>query len=557
MRSTKRESTLNNTVGVDIETQDNSIWCVGVADGEHRTAFRDVNKALAYIGDRTPVFHNGKFDLAYLDADGSRFGNDWRDSMMTAHFLGYRPLNLPDLTSIFLTGTPLDKTVIKERKKVRFDERASVVLDVCSMDAWASDALHHVFEQDMAPYAKVYAKERKITRVLLSMERTGLPLSTPKVKQAMTLVMWKMGAAEVRLRAQGIQEPGNTEAIGQKFWRGKKRIMTTKKSGKLSTTAAHLTEFAKGDAEKKWVADLIEWRQMDKFRGTYLKSWLGKERLHADIKQWLATWRFSCSNPNLQNITKSKIVPLYQLFVAPPGWTFISADYSQIELRVLANIVRDPAMIQAYLSGSDMHMATIETTPKLLAMWNIGDPVVMDRARTLAKNINFGIAYKITKFGLAPRIWDTEDVAQNYIDHFYDKYRDVAPWQESQVKLAKETGHVLTMEGRPLWVPGIYADGGHLGHHADKQTSNFPVQGGAAEIVKNAMLRCPQYLAMQVHDELLYLVPEHLADDYYHFLEENLVDYSDEVPYTITIKKGQTWGDIKKIPDVFEDEEDD
>jgi len=544
------------SVGVDIETQDDSTWCLGLGDNQGRTASQNHQALLNSVGERWPCFHNSKFDLKYIDADGSRYGTDFYDSMMEAHFLGYRPLNLPDLTSIFLTGTPLDKTVIKQRKKVRFDEHVGAVLDVCSMDAWASHALHTLFEPAMAPYQALYEKERKITRVLMSMERTGLPLSTPKVKQAMTLVMRKMGAAEVRLRALGIKEPGNTEAIGQKFWRGKKRIMTTKKSGELSTTAEHLREFASPD-QKEWVEALIEWRQMDKFRGTYLKNWLGKERLHADIKQWLATWRFSCSNPNLQNVTKSKIVPLYQLFVAPEGWTFIDADYSQIELRVLANITRDPAMIQAYLSGSDLHHRTVSGTPKLAEMWNTGDPVVMDRGRTLAKNINFGIAYKITKFGLAPRVNDTEEVAQSYIDRFYDSYKEVGPWQDLQARLARERGYVETMEGRPLWVPGIFADEGILAHHADKQTSNFPVQGGAAEIVKNAMLRAPQWLVMQVHDALLYLVPKSVAQEYYHFLEETLVDRSAEVPYTIDIKMGDTWGQIKKIPDIFEDSDDD
>ncbi len=545
-------------IGVDIEVQDEEVFCLGTSDGKSRTASRDWANLLDTVGEQWPCFHNGKYDLKWTDPDGSRFGNNWYDSLMEGHFLGYRPLNLSDLTSIFLSGSPLDKTLIKQRKKVRFEENVDGVLDVCSKDAWASQALHDLWARQMEPYQALYEKERKISRILLAMERTGLPLSTPKVKQAMTLVMRKMGAAEVRLKALGIKEPGNTEAIGQKFWRGKKRIMTTKKSGELSTTAEHLREFASPD-QKEWVEALIEWRQMDKFRGTYLKNWLGKERLHADIKQWLATWRFSCSNPNLQNITKSKIVPLYQLFEAPPGWEFISADYSQIELRRLANITSDPVMIQAYLSGSDLHHSTVSGTPKLAEMWNrAGDDLVArDKVRTLAKIINFGIAYKITPFGLAPKVGETEAVAQTYIDRFYDNYKEVGPWQESQVNFAREHGHVLTKEGRPLWVPGIFADEGSLAHHADKQTSNFPIQGGAAETVKDAMLRCPEYLVMQVHDELLYLVPKKVADEYYHFLEENLVDYNDEVPYTISIKRGHTWGDIKTIPDVFDDEEDD
>lgn len=545
-------------IGIDIEVEDDKIWCVGIANENTRTASKNDRAMLNQAEDGGwPVFHNAKFDLKYIDPDGGRYGTNFYDSMMESHFLGYRPLNLPDLTSIFLTGVPLDKTPVKERKKVRFDERADIVLDMCSMDAWASHALHTLYEPAMAPYQALYEKERKITRILMSMERTGLPLSTPKVKQAMTLVMQKMGAAEVRLRNQGITEPGNKEAIGQKFWRGKKRIMTTAKDHKLSTTADHLRQF-RGPADT-WVDDLIEWRQMDKFRGTYLMNWLGQERLHPDIKQWLATWRFSCSNPNLTNITKSKIIPLYQLFVAPEGWVFIDADYSQIELRHLANITRDPAMIQAYLSGSDLHHTTILGTPNLLEMWNIaGDDIVaQDAVRTDSKKVNFGIAYKITKYGLALKINDTEEIAQSYIDRFYENYKEVGPWQDLQARLARERGYVETMEGRPLWVPGIFADEGILAHHADKQTSNFPVQGGAADILKNAMIRCSEYLVMTVHDSLVYLVPKSIAQEYYHFLEENLVDRSAEVPYTIDIKMGDTWGDIKSIPDVFDEEEDD
>ncbi len=543
------------SVGVDIEVEDNQIWCTGLAAEQGRAAYLgrvDVNGRGLW-----PCFHNGKYDLAYLDPDGSRYGTNFYDSMMEGHFLGYRPLNLSDLTSIFLTGTPLDKTVIKERKKVRFDERADTVLDVCSKDAWASHALHSLWRDKMAPYEALYQKERKITRILMSMERTGLPLSAPKVKQAMTLVMQKMGSAEVRLRAQGITEPGNKEAIGQRFWRGKKRILTTK-TGQLSTTADHLREYASPD-QKQWVEDLIEWRQMDKFRSTYLMNWLGQEWLYPDIKQWLATWRFSYSNPNLQNITKSKIIPLYQLFVAPEGWTFIDADYSQIELRVLANITRDPAMIQAYLSGSDLHQATILGTPKLAERWHAAgdDLVAQDAVRTDSKKVNFGIAYKITPFGLAPKIGESETLASGYITDWYNIYKEVGPWQDLQARLAREKGYVETMEGRPLWVPGIFADEGILAHHADKQTSNFPVQGGAAEILKNAMIRCPEYLVMTVHDSLVYLVPKSAAQEYYHFLEENLVDRSAEVQYTVDIKMADTWGDIKSIPDIFEDEEDD
>jgi DNA polymerase-1 len=149
-----------------------------------------------------------------------------------------------------------------------------------------------------------------------------------------------------------------------------------------------------------------------------------------------------------------------------------------------------------------------------------------------------------------------QKLAAKLIAAFYEAYPDVHPWQVGQIEFAQETGYVETFKGRPLWVPGLMCDSGPLFYHARNQCMNYQVQGGATEIMKDAMRRCPQYLVMSVHDELLYLVPENEADDYLAWLSEELVDRRFEVPMTIEIAKGKSWGELKHMADLWVEDED-
>jgi len=544
-------------VGIDIETEDGKTWCVGASDGETCSSVRQwiANILLSQLQESgaVPVFHNAKYDVPRLEAEfGVKF-DDWYDTLMEAHFLGYAPKGLDDLSSVFLgVSYPKFRQVVGTGKKARrMDDVPEAVMDFNASDAWATKKLHELWEPQMRPFREMYAKERKLTRVIINMEATGLPLNQEKLKIGKRQILRRMGQLEAQLRAEHI-DPSNREAAGQRFWKHKRRIITTK-TGELSTAAQVLRNNRGPDDD--WIEPFIEWHQCAKFLSTYIENWEGQDWLHPSFNQMgTATWRFSCSNPNLQNVAKSKIMPLYQLFVAPEGCTFISADASQIELRRLANASGDRNMIEAYLDNRDLHDETVQSLIRQGIYEKFGIEGA-DPQRRFAKTVNFGISYGITDYGLSPRLGLPEGSGQVFIDAFYAAYPEVQPWQSEQIAHGEKYGYVTTMEGRPLYVPCMLAETGRLRHHGEKQCMNYPIQGGALEVIKDAMLRASEYLVCQVHDELLWLVPEKEVEDYKQFLVETLPDTRHEVPYTWDMEVGKTWGDIKHIDDIWEEDD--
>jgi len=559
-------------IGADIEVEDEKIWCLGVGSSTGRDAVRGngfarYSKLLLEGG--IPVFQNAKFDMRYLEDEWGKKFENWEDTILQGALLGHKPLNLPSMSSVFL-GEPLDKTFVKERKKIKYGERPEMVLEGCSKDASAAEGLNALFLPEIGRrgLCDIYEKEKKVTRILQSMEATGLPVNQKRLKLANGTLLRRMGQLESLLRTYGFDEPRNAEQIGQAFWRNKKKVITTP-TGKLSTKKDDLRTHRNPD-EEEWTEAIIEWKALAKFKSTYIDAWTGLDFVHASINQTgTISWRFSVSGPNLQNIPKVKSIPLFQLFVAPDGWLFVSLDYSQIELRVLANIADDRNLKNVYLTGGDLHSRRIEQVAALTRMTALGDTEMekefwLDKARRIAKIINFGIPYGITGHGIQKKtrieadMDITDEEGDEYIQEFYRDHPDVKAWQLTQETFAEEHGYVETFAGRPLYVPGMLATEGAIRSHAENQTWNLPIQGGAAEIVKDAMIRCPEYLVMQVHDELLYLVPEAKAQAYFDHLKKELVDTRHEVPYTVDGAIGKTWGEIKHIPDVlFDDLEDD
>ena len=220
----------------------------------------------------------------------------------------------------------------------------------------------------------------------------------------------------------------------------------------------------------------------------------------------------------------------------------------------MANLCGDENMLQAYEQGRDLHT---ETTALLegLGLFTKLKITHPDLKRRMAKTTNFGILYGVGAYSLAPRLGVPEAEAQRIINAFYKGYPKAKPWQQEQVAHAKKYGYVETFLGRRLYTPCALAEEGFLAVHGANQAANYPVQGGAAEIVKAAMLRAEDFLVCQVHDELLYLVPEIRKEEYEQYLAKALVDKRHRVPYTVDVHIGRTWGDIKAIPDVWEDEE--
>jgi DNA polymerase-1 len=237
-------------------------------------------------------------------------------------------------------------------------------------------------------------------------------------------------------------------------------------------------------------------------------------RVHTNYSQAVAiTGRLASSEPNLQNIpvrtTEGRRIR--EAFIAPPGSKIISADYSQIELRIMAHISQDASLLKAFAEGRDVHSATAAE------IFGVAIDDVTSEQRRLAKVINFGLIYGMSAFGLASNLGLERSAAQAYIDRYFARYPGVAAYMQRTRDEAKQQGFVETVFGRRLWVPEIHSSNGQRRQGAERAAINAPMQGTAADLIKLSMLAVQNWLAsnhmqsmliMQVHDELVLEVPE-------------------------------------------------
>jgi len=288
------------------------------------------------------------------------------------------------------------------------------------------------------------------------------------------------------------------------------------KTGAYSTDAAVLEDLAAQGAELPRV--VLEWRQLAKLKSTYVEGLAAQiapdGRVHTDYAMAVtSTGRLSSTEPNLQNIPirTEEGMRIRRAFVAEPGHVLMSADYSQIELRLLAHLADVPTLREAFEKGEDIHSRTAAEIFHL-------EPGAVDKeARRRAKTINFGIIYGMSAFGLAGRLGIPPGEARGIIEAYFAQYPGIRAEMERLKEEARMTGYVLSPFGRRLWIQNIKAKDAMLRAGAERQAINAPFQGGAAEIIKRAMVRVPMALRdaglkarmlLQVHDELVLEVPE-------------------------------------------------
>jgi DNA polymerase-1 len=237
-------------------------------------------------------------------------------------------------------------------------------------------------------------------------------------------------------------------------------------------------------------------------------------RVHTNYAQAVAvTGRLASNDPNLQNIPirTPEGRRVREAFVAPPGHVILSADYSQIELRIMAHISEDPALLRAFAEGIDVHRATASE------VFNVPLDGVSSEQRRYAKVINFGLIYGMGAFGLASNLGIEQKAAKDYIERYFARFAGVKRYMDDTRISAKERGYVETVFGRRLWLPQINSGNGPLRAGAERQAINAPMQGTAADLIKLAMIAVQRALdderratrmVMQVHDELVLEVPE-------------------------------------------------
>lgn len=320
------------------------------------------------------------------------------------------------------------------------------------------------------------------------------------------------------------------------------------KSG-YSTDAETLEELR---AQSPIIDDILEYRQVTKLRGTYAAAMpaLADEngRIHTDLKQALtATGRLSSADPNLQNIPiKTKMGrEMRRYFIADEGRTLVDADYSQIELRLLAHISGDYTMCEAFTSGEDIHRKTAA------AVFGVPEEAVNEEMRKRAKAVNFGIVYGISGFSLSKDIGTTPAQATKYIKSYLMNYPDVDRYLEDVVKEATERGYTSTPMGRRRYIPELTSSNGNMRAFGKRVAMNAPIQGAAADIMKLAMIRVHDELerkipsakiVMQVHDELVIEVDDADVEECKSIVKDAMESaVSLSVPLTVDVTSGKNW----------------
>ncbi len=302
---------------------------------------------------------------------------------------------------------------------------------------------------------------------------------------------------------------------------------------------------------------LLEYRELQKLKSTYIDSLIdlvnpGTGRVHTSFNQTItATGRLSSSEPNLQNIPIRTELgrKIRRGFIPEEGRLFLSADYSQIDLRVLAHVSADPVLTDAFRKGEDIHNATA------CEIFGISAEKITPDLRRIAKTINFGIIYGMSSYGLSQQLNITQEEAEKYINNYFLKYSGVKLWIEKILKEAREKGYVSTLLNRIRYLPEINSKNGQMRSFAERTAINTPVQGSAADIIKVAMIRISEELRakslksrmlVQVHDELLFESPEEEIEEMKKIAKdgmENAIKLS--IPLIADIKVGANWRDLE------------
>jgi len=483
------------------------------------------------------VLQNAKYDLEVLarDRNGGLAVSPVDDTMLISFCLdaGAHEHGMDTLSARHLGHTPIsyDSVTGTGRARIPFSE---VPLDrataYAAEDADVTLRLWHALRPRLRE-ARVLALyehvERRLIPVIAAMEQAGIKVDARELRQVSAEFADRLAALEREIHALAGRPftVGSPQQLGRVLFEelglappGGRRARTA--TGQYATDAGVLEELA---AQHPLPAKVLEWRQIAKLKSTYADALVDQinpetGRVHTSFAMAAAsTGRLSSTDPNLQNIPvrTEEGRRIRRAFIAEAGHLLLSADYSQIELRLLAHVADVPALREAFRNGEDIHARTASEV--------FGVPMRgMDpQTRRRAKAINFGIIYGISAYGLANQLSVTPGEAKAYIDAYFTRYPGIRDYMERMKEEARIKGFVTTPFGRRIWIPGIAEKNPARRGFAERQAINAPLQGGAADIIKRAMVRLPRALAeaglsgrmlLQVHDELLFEVPEAEAE---------------------------------------------
>jgi len=509
------------------------------------------------------IGHNIKYDRNVLENHGIKLDGLGYDSMLESYVLDSTAVR-HDMDSVALkylghTNIKFTDVAGKGAKQLTFNEvPVEMAAPYAAEDAditwqlhaamWpqltATPALQHIFTD----------LEMPLVTVLSDMEQTGVVIDTGMLAQQ---------SGELAHRITDIEQEAHREA-GQPFNLGSPKqiqqllfdklqlpVLAKTPKGAPSTAESVLQELALDYPLPRLI---LEHRSLSKLKSTYTDKLpqqvcLDTGRVHTSYHQAVAaTGRLSSSDPNLQNIPvrTEEGRRIRQAFVAPPGKVLLAADYSQIELRIMAHLSADAGLLKAFSEGQDVHRATAAE------VFGVAPEAVSNEQRRSAKAINFGLIYGMSAFGLAKQLGIARGAAQEYIDIYFARYPGVQAYMEATREQARQQGYIETVFGRRLYLPDINARNGQLRAAAERTAINAPMQGTAADIIKRAMIDMHHWLKsanglditmiMQVHDELVFEVAAADTDAAKTPISERMCGaVSLSVPLLVDIGVGANW----------------
>ena len=508
------------------------------------------------------VAHNLKYDQTVLLRYGIVVAGTWFDTMLESYI--YRSVgtrhNMDTLASKYLDmqTTHYEDVAGKGVKQIPFNQvPIAIASPYAAEDADVTLRLHHFFWPKLtevdALKALVLEVEMPMVSVLARMEATGVYIDTSQLHQQ---------SSEL---AEGIQRIEATahELAGESFNLGSPKqvqhILFEKQGLPILEKTAKKQPSTSESALKTLALDhplpkaILEYRKMSKLKSTYTDS-LPKQvnpktlRVHTSYNQAVAeTGRLSSSAPNLQNIPirTAEGRRIRQAFIARPGYKILAADYSQIELRIMAHLSGDETLLAAFAHGEDIHRSTAAQ------VFSVEVDAVTTIQRRSAKAINFGLMYGQSAFGLAKELGLTKTAAQQYIDQYFARYPKAYAFIEGLKLHARKEGMVETLFGRRWYLPNILSRNFQTRAHDERTAINAPMQGTAADIIKKAMITIdhwichsglPIYMIMQVHDELVFEIQEDIIEQVLPTIRQMMGAAADlKVSLDVDIGVGNNW----------------
>jgi DNA polymerase-1 len=394
--------------------------------------------------------------------------------------------------------------------------------------------------------------EEPLITILARMEQRGIRIDIPYLKNLGAGMAKEMMTIEAEIfRLAGHQFNVNSpKQLAQVLFEELKLVPTKRRKTHFSTDVEVLQQLS---GRHPLPRELLRYREIKKITSTYIEPLINlarQSRIHTTFNQTAtSTGRLSSSNPNIQNIPIRKDLgrKIRRGFVAEKGCRLISADYSQIELRILAHITGDKNLRQAFAAGDDIHRHTASL------VFNVPEDKVDDEQRRMAKVVNYGLIYGMSDYGLAQGLDIPREEALAFVEKYYALYPEVTSWREDVVARAEEKGYTETVYGRKRPIPELFSDNHNLREAAKRVAINTPIQGTAADLIKLAMIRAERELdragfrnglILSVHDELLFEIEEKRVDEAVSIIRETMEKAGKfDVPIEVTVGVGENWGE--------------